>query len=129
MDKLKNYINGILTTPYSNNYINVHDPSNGEVYTMIPDSNEEDVDLAVQSAEKAFPKWSKLSREERSGYLLKIAGLIKHNLEKFAVAETRDNGKPLWLSRSVDIPRAIQNFEFFATAITHFSSESHQTDE
>ena len=55
MDKLRNYINGILTTPYSNNYINVTNPSTGEVYTMIPDSNEEDVTLAVASAEKAFP--------------------------------------------------------------------------
>ncbi|MEO8666035.1 MAG: aldehyde dehydrogenase [Ignavibacteria bacterium] len=129
MDKLKNYINGILTTPYSNNYINVHNPATGEVFTMIPDSNAEDVELAVQSAEKAFPKWSRLSSEERSYYLLKIAELIKKNLERFAVAETNDNGKPLWLSKLVDIPRAIKNFEFFATSIIHFSSEAHMTDE
>jgi len=128
MEKLKNYINGILTTPYSNNYINVQDPSTGETFTMIPDSNSDDVQLAVESAEKAFPLWSNLPAETRSEYLMKIAGLIKNNLEKFAHAESMDNGKPLWLSKSVDIPRAVKNFEFFASAITQFSSESHMTD-
>lgn len=128
MQKLKNYINGILTTPYSNNYINVQDPSTGETFTMIPDSNSDDVQLAVESAGKAFPVWSNLPAETRAEYLMKIAGLIKNNLDKFAHAESMDNGKPLWLSRSVDIPRAVKNFEFFASAITQFSSESHMTD-
>lgn len=127
MEKLKNYINGILTTPYSSDYINVQDPSTGETFTMIPDSNSDDVQLAVESAEKAFPLWSNLTAEERSGYLMKIAGLIQANLEKFAHAESMDNGKPLWLAKSVDIPRAVKNFEFFAAAITQFSSESHAT--
>ncbi|MBK8550456.1 MAG: aldehyde dehydrogenase [Ignavibacteria bacterium] len=128
MDKLKNYINGILTTPYSNNYINVHDPSTSEVFTMIPDSNAEDVQLAVESAEKVFPEWSELPVEIRSGYLMKIAELIKKNLDKFAHAECMDNGKPLWLAKSVDIPRAVKNFEFFASAVMQFSSESHMSD-
>lgn len=128
MEKLRNYINGILTTPYSNNYINVTNPATGEVYTMIPDSNSEDIALAAASAEKAFPDWSSLPAEKRSEYLLKIASLIQKHQEKFATAETNDNGKPLWLSKKVDIPRAIKNFEFFATAITHFSSEAHVTD-
>jgi aminomuconate-semialdehyde/2-hydroxymuconate-6-semialdehyde dehydrogenase len=128
MEKLKNYINGILTTPYSNNYINNYDPSTGEVFTMIPDSDKDDVDLAVQSAEKAFESWSESSVDVRSDYLMKIADLIRTNIDKFALAETTDNGKPLWLSGSVDIPRAIKNLEFFANAIKQFSSESHITD-
>lgn len=128
MEKIKNYIDGILTTPYNNNYFNNFDPSTGRVFTMIPDSGEEDVDLAVHSAEKAFPAWSATTVEERSELLMKVASMIKQRLEKFAHAESMDNGKPLWLARSVDIPRAIKNFEFFANAITQFSSESHITD-
>jgi aminomuconate-semialdehyde/2-hydroxymuconate-6-semialdehyde dehydrogenase len=128
MEKLKNYINGILTTPYSNNYINNYNPATGEVFTMIPDSDKDDVELAVQSAEKAFDKWSGFSADARSDYMIKIADLLKNNLERFALAETQDCGKPLWLSRSIDIPRAVKNIEFFATAIKHFSSESHLTD-
>ncbi|MBL8006192.1 MAG: aldehyde dehydrogenase [Ignavibacteria bacterium] len=127
MEKLKNYINGILTTPYNGNYINNYNPATGEVFTMIPDSDKDDADLAVQSATKAFEKWSNASSEYRSEFLLKIAGFISKNLDKFAEAETTDNGKPLWLSKSVDIPRAIKNFEFFAYAVTQFSSESHMT--
>lgn len=125
MEKLKNYINGILTTPYNNNYINNYNPATGEVFTMIPDSDKDDVELAVQSAAVAFEKWSEASSEYRSGFLYKIAALIEKNLDKFALAETNDNGKPLWLSKSVDIPRAVKNLEFFAGAGIHFSSESH----
>lgn len=127
MEKLKNYINGILTTPYKGNYINNYNPATGEVFTMIPDSDKDDVDLAVQSASNAFEKWSNASSEYRSEFLLKIAWLLRKNLDKFAEAETTDNGKPLWLSKSVDIPRAVKNLEFFAYAVTQFSSESHLT--
>lgn len=128
MENIKNYIDGILTTPYNNNYFNNFDPSTGGVFTMIPDSGEEDVDLAVRSAEKAFPIWSATTVEERCDLMMKVADMIRQRLEKFAHAESMDNGKPLWLARSVDIPRAIKNFEFFANAITQFSSESHITD-
>ncbi len=128
MDKIKNYIDGILTTPYSNDYFNNFDPSTGKVFTMIPDSGEEDVELAVRSAEKAFPAWSAASVEERSAMMMKVAAMIRERLDKFAMAESMDNGKPLWLAKSVDIPRAVKNFEFFASAITQFSSESHITD-
>lgn len=57
--------------------------------------------------------------------LNRIADLIDENLEELALAETNDNGKPLWLSREVDIPRASANFRFFATGIMHFATESH----
>lgn len=128
MDKIKNYIDGIFTTPYSNSYFNNFDPSTGGVFTMIPDSGAEDVELAVSAAERAFPAWSATSVEERYDLLMKIARLLKERLEKFALAESMDNGKPLKLARTVDIPRAIKNFEFFANAITQFSSEAHSTD-
>lgn len=128
MEKIKNYINGAFLPPNSNNYFNNYNPSTGEVYSMIPDSTEEDVQLAVDSSKKAFPVWSELSAEKRSEYLLRIAEIINKYSEKLAVAETVDNGKPLWLSKSVDIPRAVKNFEFFASAIKHFSSEAHSTD-
>lgn len=125
MEKLKNYINGILVTPYSNNYLNIYNPSTGEVFTMAPDSGKEDVELAVDAAKKAFPEWSGMSINKRASYLIRISELIEKNLDKLAQAETKNNGKPLWLSKSVDIPRAVKNFEFFASAITQFASESH----
>jgi aminomuconate-semialdehyde/2-hydroxymuconate-6-semialdehyde dehydrogenase len=61
--------------------------------------------------------------------LRRLARLIERDLEKLARAETVDAGKPLSVSRSVDIPRAVQNFDFFADAATQFGSEAHATGE
>jgi aminomuconate-semialdehyde/2-hydroxymuconate-6-semialdehyde dehydrogenase len=91
----------------------------------VPDSDANDVELAVKSAEEAFKMWSETAIEERSRMLMKIASLIQRDLGEFARAECVDTGKPLALAKSVDIPRAIKNFEFFAHAIHGFASESH----
>lgn len=128
MEKIRNYIGGIFTTPYVTNYINNYNPATGEVYTMIPDSTADDVEIAVQSARKAFPMWSGMPADERAGWMMKLADKIRENLDKFALAESNDNGKPLWMAKEIDIPRAIKNFEFYATAIRHFASEAHVTD-
>jgi aminomuconate-semialdehyde/2-hydroxymuconate-6-semialdehyde dehydrogenase len=126
--KIKNYINGILTAPESGSYIDNYEPATGEVYSLIPDSDERDINAADKSAIKAFPSWSVIPVEVRSNLMYKIAGLIEKNLDRFAEAESIDNGKPVKLAKSVDIPRAIKNFEFFASAIIHFASESHQME-
>jgi aminomuconate-semialdehyde/2-hydroxymuconate-6-semialdehyde dehydrogenase len=125
MEKIKNYINGELVAPLSNQYIDNYNPAIGEVYSYVPDSDASDVALAVAAAEKAFPKWSVTLIEERSRLLLRVAELIDANREKLALAESIDTGKPVALAKSVDIPRAVSNFHFFATAIIHFSSEAH----
>ncbi|MCX6147051.1 MAG: aldehyde dehydrogenase [Candidatus Kapabacteria bacterium] len=126
MITIKNYINGQLIDPISKNYIDNYNPANGEVYSLIPDSDGNDIELAYQAAKTAFSSWSKTSLDERSDILLKISELIYLNLDKLALAESIDNGKPLKLAKRVDIPRASQNFKFFATAIMNFASESHE---
>ncbi len=126
---LENYIDGRFFAPVSQNYIDNVNPATGELIGRIPDSNEKDVTEAVAAAEKAFPNWSVTPVEKRFMVLNRIAELIDENLEALAFAETTDNGKPLWLSKSVDIPRASANFRFFATGIMHFSSESHQMED
>ncbi|MBS1513564.1 MAG: aldehyde dehydrogenase [Bacteroidetes bacterium] len=129
MEKLQNYINGKLVEPVSKNYFDNFEPAAGKVYSLIPDSDERDIQLAYEAAENAFEKWSSMTNEERSKILLKVSQLISANLEKFEHAESKDNGKPVSLAREVDIPRAVKNFEFFATAILHFASESHFTNQ
>jgi len=123
MQEIKNFINGVYVAPISNKYIDNYNPSNGEVYAKTPDSNEEDVEKAYQAAKAAFPSWSATKIEERSKILLKIAKLIKEKADVLAEAESKDNGKPLHLAQTIDIPRASANFEFYADAITKFSSE------
>jgi aminomuconate-semialdehyde/2-hydroxymuconate-6-semialdehyde dehydrogenase len=127
MKKILNYINGEFKAPNNNEWIDNYNPSNGEVYSLIPNSSSDDVEEAYQAAENAFPEWSNTTLDFRSKILSKIATLIEENLENFAEAEAIDNGKPLSLAKTVDIPRASSNFQFFAHAITQFSSESHES--
>lgn len=129
MQKLKNYINGVLLEPKSNVYIDNYNPATGKVYSLIPNSGEKDVQLAIDAAKEAFNSWSILKNTERAEWLEKISNGIANRLEELAEAESKDNGKPQWLAKSVDIPRARDNFKFYATAIRHYASESHQTSE
>lgn len=125
MKKIKNYINGELVDPIAGNYIDNYNPSTGQVYSLIPDSGNEDVELATKAAKAAFPEWSKTPKEKRSRILQKLASLIEDNLDRLALAESIDNGKPLKLAKTVDIPRAAANFNFYATGILHYASQSH----
>src|SRR5688572_3413420 len=127
--RLENYIGGDLIAPLSGKFIDNINPANGEAYGQIPDSNEKDIEAAVRAAQKAFPMWSVTPVEERFKILNQIAELIDANLDELALAETTDNGKPLWLSKRVDIPRASANFRFFATGIMHFATESHNMED
>jgi aminomuconate-semialdehyde/2-hydroxymuconate-6-semialdehyde dehydrogenase len=122
---IKNYINGELIEPVSGSYFDNIDPAIGEAYDIIPDSDERDVQLAVEAAEAAFPGWETTPAEQRSKYMMKIAALMSRDLVEISRAECIDNGKPLSLAKRVDIPRAIRNFEFFASAVQGFASESH----
>ncbi len=127
MEKIINYINGEYCEPLSEEWIDNYNPSKGEVFGVIANSNEADVEKAYRAAKEAYPAWSNSTIEERSRVLLKIASLIEVNLERLAKAESEDNGKPLSLARSVDIPRASANFRFFGNAITQFASEAHES--
>ena len=109
----------------SGKFIENINPATGELLNHTPDSDQKDVDIAVHAASTAFQQWSVSSTTERFEILNRIASLIDENLDELALAETTDNGKPLGLSKRVDIPRASANFRFFATGIMHFASESH----
>ena len=124
---IKNYINGQFVNPIENNWIENYNPATGKVYGKIPNSTKEDVEKAYESAAQAFPKWSNTTLEERSKILSKIADLILEKLDFLAAAESKDNGKPISLAKQVDIPRSASNFQFFANAITQFSSEAHES--
>lgn len=129
MEQLLNLIDGELRPAVGGGWLDVYAPATGAVYAQLPDSDARDVDLATEAAHRAFPAWNALGREGRSAALLRLAQLIEADLDGFAHDESRDNGKPLALARQVDIPRAVANFRFFATAILHFPSEAHLMDD
>jgi aminomuconate-semialdehyde/2-hydroxymuconate-6-semialdehyde dehydrogenase len=129
MQHIKNYINGQLVEPASKKYLDNYDPSRGKVYSYIPDSDEADVEQAVAAARAAFPAWSVTPKDVRSKYLLKIASLIEQNLDRLAMAESIDNGKPLKLAKTIDIPRAAANFHFYGTGILHYAAHAHSMED
>ena len=129
MQTIKNYINGELIEPIGKTYIDNYTPAIGKVYSLIPDSDEHDVELATEAPVEAFPKWSVTHKGERSAILLKIADLITKNLERLAIAESVDNGKPVSLAKLIDIPRAASNFHFYATGILHYAAESYAMED
>jgi aminomuconate-semialdehyde/2-hydroxymuconate-6-semialdehyde dehydrogenase len=127
MITIQNYINGQFLDSGSKKTLENINPSQGKVFSTIPDSDSTDVEQAIHAANNAFLDWSLLSFEKRFDYLLAIAHMIEARMDDFVQAESMDNGKPTWLAKQADIPRAISNLKFFAAAQMNFPSESHHT--
>jgi aminomuconate-semialdehyde/2-hydroxymuconate-6-semialdehyde dehydrogenase len=126
---IRNYIGGQYHDPVEGGWIDNVNPATGEVYSSIARSTAADVELAVTAAREAFPAWSALTAKRRSEILMAISRGIAAHLDDLALAESNDQGKPLSLAKSVDIPRAIDNMAFFATEILHTHTEAYQTDQ
>ncbi|MBC7661301.1 MAG: aldehyde dehydrogenase [Chitinophagaceae bacterium] len=127
MHQILNFVDGRFVTPIEGRFLDNYGPRDGTVIGQLPDSSAADIDAAVKAARRAFPAWEGLTRGERARYLYRIADLIESRLEVFAEAESLDQGKPIHLARSVDIPRAIENFRFFAGAVLHQEEKAFQT--
>jgi aminomuconate-semialdehyde/2-hydroxymuconate-6-semialdehyde dehydrogenase len=123
--RLSNLIDGRLAPPLSGRMLDVYEPATGQVYALAPDGNAADVNAAVIAAQRAAPGWAATPATERARLLLQLAALLETQADAFAQAESRDSGKTLASARSVDIPRAVTNFRFFAAAATQFASEAH----
>ena len=126
--KVLNFINGELQEALNGQSMDNYNPAKGEVYAQVPDSDHQDVQLAYDAAQAAYPNWSVLPAEEKFKYLNAIAEGIDKRRDEFALAESIDQGKPLWLAKN-EMIRSAQNFRFFATAAMQFASESHATED
>ena len=124
LEIVNNFINGEFVEPHKKEYLDIYEPATGSVYGRVADSSSHDIKIAVKSAKDAFPSWSGLSFAERAGYLKKIAVEIKNRSNILAKYESRDTGKPITLARKVDIPRSVENFNFFANFSENFDFES-----
>ena len=129
MKTLKNFIGGKFIEPSSKNYFENICPFNGEIYSMVPDSDEKDIELAIESAKKASQLWAKEKVSTRANILKKIASLIRKKNDELAKAETIDNGKPFRASKNIDIPRSALNFEFFAENISQLNGQFFPMDD
>ena len=91
-------------------------PVNSEVIVEIPQSSNEQVNKAVESAQKAFVEWSRTTPADRSGMLLKFADLIDKNAEEIAKIESINTGKPYHLALNDELPAISDVFRFYAGA-------------
>ncbi len=115
--KYGNYIGGEWVGPVDGAFFDVICPINGKAYTQVPRSNEKDVELALNAAHRAFPAWSRLSAQDRSLRLFRVADAIEKNLEKLAVAESWGNGKPVRETLAADLPLVVDHFRYFASVL------------
>lgn len=124
-EKILLFIDNRFEPPASGRFLSYYNPALGSALGEVAAGSADDVERAVRAAQAAFESWSLLPAMERARFLEAIACGIEARAEELARAETENTGKPLWLSRRTDIPRAAANFRFFAHVATQFFSESH----
>src|SRR5699024_9367846 len=115
--RYENFIGGRWVPPVGANYFENPSPVTGQVFTEVPASTSEDIELAVDAGHKAAPAWGKTSVAERANILNRIADRMEDSLELLAVAETWDNGKAVRECLNADLPLAVDHFRYFAGAI------------
>ena len=126
--KFSNFIGNEDLPPLTGHYLPVFEPATGQPYAEVPASGPADVEAAVRAAHAAFPAWAATPAQERSRLLARIADETERRMEALTVAESKDTGKPLWLTTRMDIPRAVENFRFFSSAAAQFASEADETN-
>jgi aldehyde dehydrogenase len=127
--KYDNYIGGTWVAPVDGEYLEVVSPVTGKPFVHVPRSGQADIDLALDAAHAAAPRWGRTGPAERSRVLLKIADRMEEHLEALAVAETWDNGKPVRETLAADLPLAIDHFRYFAGAVRAQEGSIGEVDE
>lgn len=118
------FIGGEFVPSVSGKTFETVNPSTGEVITSVFEADKEDVDKAVDVAEKVFyNEWSKVPSNERGKLLWRLADLIEEHLEPLAQLESLDNGKPITHARTIDLPLVIDHFRYYAGWATKVHGE------
>ena len=112
-----NFIGGKWTEPKSGKYFTNTSPINGQGICDIARSNGDDVEAALDAAHKAAGEWGRTPVADRALILSRIADRMEENLDRLALAETWDNGKPIRETTAADMPLAVDHFRYFAGAI------------
>ncbi|WP_195782358.1 aldehyde dehydrogenase [Priestia megaterium] len=124
----KLFINGEYVDALSGQTFDTFNPATNEKLASVANGGTEDAKRAIDAAQRAFESgiWSKMPVEERSAILCKMADLIMEKVDELAYLETLDVGKPIKESREFDIPRAAQNFRFFAEMAKYMVHEHYE---
>lgn len=96
---------------------NIFNPRTGEIVVKVPEASKDQINRAVEAAEKAFKTWSRTTPADRSRYLLKIADRIEAEADAFAALEALNCGKPINAVLNDEIPAIVDCYRFFAGAV------------
>ncbi len=107
-DGFGHFIGGRFLAPAA--LFDVNNPATGERIARVSQGTAGDIDAAVASARKAFPKWAALSGDERARYIYALARHVQKRERFLAVLESVDNGKPIRELRDIDIPLVARHF-------------------
>ncbi|KVG88463.1 2-hydroxymuconic semialdehyde dehydrogenase [Burkholderia ubonensis] len=104
-------------------------PATGEVITDVASGGEAEVDAAVRAAKAAFPKWANTPAKERAKLMRRLGELIERNVPALAALETQDTGLPIAQTSKQLIPRASENFNFFAQVCVQMNGRTYPVDD
>lgn len=123
--KYRMLIDGELVEATGKKTLSSVNPSTGEVIANFPKVSLEDCGLAIEAAREAFDNgdWPKVTQDERSAYLLKIAQLIREKAKDLAEIESQDTGKTSKQTTFIDVPTCAQTFEYFANVSAMLAEE------
>ena len=116
-ERYDNFIGGKWVAPKDGRYFDNISSVTGKAVGKIARSQAVDVEAALDAAHAAKESWGRTSPGERALILSRIADRMEENLEKLAIADTWDNGKPLRETMAADLPLAIDHFRYFAGCI------------
>lgn len=124
-DKTLHFINGSYTAGDSGIMFENISPVDGSLISEVCEGKQAEIDQAVAAAKAALNgPWGKMTQDERSAILHKVADGVTARFDEFLAAECRDTGKPESLARMIDIPRGAANFKVFADLVKNIPGES-----
>jgi aminomuconate-semialdehyde/2-hydroxymuconate-6-semialdehyde dehydrogenase len=124
------FINGQYVASVNSKTFDNVNPAKNEIIGKVALGGKEEIDLAVSAARAALEgPWSTMKTQERAKILRRIGDLILERQDELAILETLDTGKPLWLSKSMDIPRSAAHFHVFADYLSTLGTEAFQVDD
>ncbi|GGU48200.1 acetaldehyde dehydrogenase ExaC [Streptomyces lavendofoliae] len=123
------WIGGAYVAPARGGYFENPSPVDGRPFTEIARGTAEDVERALDAAHAAAPAWGRTAPADRANVLLRIADRMEANLERLAVAESWENGKPVRETLAADLPLAVDHFRYFAGALRAQEGSLSQVDE
>ena len=107
------FIDGQFTDGLAGRVIDVINPADGSVLAQVAEAGSEDIDRAVEAAQRAFPAWAARPAAERGRLLTALADLIEANAAELAELESRDTGHPIRDTTGLDVPRTAAVFRYF----------------